>query len=125
MLILAPLRFYRTSPALSVDRWRVAIYFLTIGFAFLFVEIASIQRFILFLGHPIYATAVVLCGFLVFAGVGSGFSPQQPGSRRDAVVGAAGVRRCGRLDEMQNPRIGAGFAAVAVTAASGFLLGEK
>jgi hypothetical protein len=59
-----------------VDRWRVAIYFLTIGFAFLFVEIASIQRFILFLSHPIYATAVVLCGFLVFAGVGSGFSPQ-------------------------------------------------
>ncbi len=76
VLILAPLRFYRASPAPSVDRWRVAVYFLAIGFAFLFVEIASIQRFILFLGHPIYATAVVLCGFLVFAGVGSGFSPQ-------------------------------------------------
>ncbi len=76
VLILAPLRFYHASPTPSVDRWRVAIYFLTIGLAFLFVEIASIQRFILFLGHPIYATAVVLCGFLVFAGVGSGFSPQ-------------------------------------------------
>jgi spermidine synthase len=76
VLILAPLRFYRASPASSLDRWRVAIYFLAIGLAFLFVEIASIQRFILFLGHPIYATAVVLCGFLVFAGMGSGFSPK-------------------------------------------------
>jgi hypothetical protein len=87
VVILTPLRFYRASPAPSADRWRVAIYFLTIGFAFLFVEIAAIQRFILFLGHPIYAIAVVLCGFLVFAGVGSGFSPQlQPGSRRDTLA---------------------------------------
>jgi spermidine synthase len=76
VLILAPLRFYRACPALSVDRWRVGIYFLTIGLAFLSVEIALIQRLILFLSHPIYAIAVVLCGFLVFAGVGSGISPQ-------------------------------------------------
>jgi spermidine synthase len=76
LLILAPLRLYHAHPARSADRGRVAAYFLTIGFAFFFVEIASIQRFILFLGHPIYATAVVLCGFLIFAGLGSGFSPQ-------------------------------------------------
>jgi len=38
----------------------------------LFVEIASIQRFVLFLGHPVYAVAVVLCAFMVFAGLGSG-----------------------------------------------------
>jgi spermidine synthase len=76
LLILAPLRLYHAHPARSADRGRVAGYFLTIGFAFFFVEIASIQRFILFLGHPIYATAVVLCGFLIFAGLGSGFSPQ-------------------------------------------------
>jgi spermidine synthase len=76
VLILAPLRFDRANSATSADRWRVAIYFLMIGLAFLFIEIASIQRFILFLSHPIYATAVVLCGFLVFAGLGSGISPQ-------------------------------------------------
>jgi hypothetical protein len=75
VLILAPLRFYRASSTPSADRWRVGVYFLTIGFAFLFVEIASIQRFILFLGHPVYAIAIVLCGFLVFAGMGSGISP--------------------------------------------------
>jgi spermidine synthase len=70
LLILMPLRFLRGEPA--AGRWRVALYFLAIGLAFLFVEIASIQRFILFLGHPLYATSVVLCGFLVFAGLGGG-----------------------------------------------------
>lgn len=49
----------------------VLVYFLSLGLAFLFVEIAFIQKFILFLASPIYAVAVVLCGFLVFAGLGS------------------------------------------------------
>ena len=53
---------------------RVAFYFLLIGFAFLFVEIAFIHRFSLFLGHPLAAIAVTLAGFLVSAGLGSGTS---------------------------------------------------
>lgn len=51
--------------------WRVAAYFGAIGLAFLFVEIACIQRFTLLLHHPVYASATVLSGFLVFAGLGS------------------------------------------------------
>ena len=43
--------------------------------AFLFVEIASIQRFTLSLAHPLYAIGVVLAGFLLFAGLGSGIAP--------------------------------------------------
>jgi len=35
------------------------------------IEIAFIQKFILFLHHPLYAVSVVLCAFLVFAGLGS------------------------------------------------------
>jgi hypothetical protein len=54
--------------------WRTPWYFGLIGIAFLFVEIACIQRFQLFLGHPLYAIALVLAGFLVFAGLGSRFS---------------------------------------------------
>lgn len=50
---------------------RVALFFLCLGLAFLAVEIAFIQRFTLFLSHPLYAVAVVLAGFLVFAGAGS------------------------------------------------------
>jgi hypothetical protein len=53
---------------------RTAGYFFALGLAFLFIEIAFIQRFTLFLGHPLYAVAVVLAAFLVFAGIGSGVS---------------------------------------------------
>jgi hypothetical protein len=52
-------------------RGRVALYFPALGFGFMFIEIAFIQKFILFLSHPLYAVAVVLCAFLIFAGLGS------------------------------------------------------
>ena len=74
VLIMAPLWATRRVLASSSQIWRVAAYFLALGLAFLFVEIAFIQKFILFLSHPLYAVAVVLTGFLLFAGVGSGIS---------------------------------------------------
>jgi spermidine synthase len=74
VLIIAPLWARRQVLARSSQIWRVAAYFLALGLAFLFVEIAFIQKFILFLGHPLYAVAVVLTGFLLFAGVGSAAS---------------------------------------------------
>ncbi|MDP6884696.1 MAG: hypothetical protein QF830_11205, partial [Rhodospirillales bacterium] len=72
LLVLLPLPALRRQAAPSPGRGRVAIYFLALGLAFLFVEIAFIQRFVLFLGHPLYAVAVVLASFLAFAGLGSG-----------------------------------------------------
>jgi hypothetical protein len=61
---------------------RVAIHFGALGLAFMFVEIAFIQRFVLFLAHPLTAVAVVLCAFLVFAGLGSRHAERlRPGAR--------------------------------------------
>ena len=54
--------------------WKMGSYFFLLGLAFLFVEMAFIQKFILFLSHPLYSVAVVLAGFLVFAGFGSAAS---------------------------------------------------
>ena len=53
------------------SRFRTALYFSAIGLGFLFLEIAFMQKFILYLGHPLYAAAAVLAIFLVFAGLGS------------------------------------------------------
>ena len=69
LLILAPLALSRCRRTLPTAP--VALYFLAIGFAFMFMEIAFIQKFVLFLAHPLYAVAVVLCAFLVFAALGS------------------------------------------------------
>jgi MFS family permease len=76
----------------GVSRWRVALYFLSLGFGFIFIEISFIQRFTLFLGHPLAAIGVVLAAFLVFAGLGSGLSAQFAQRRGTAIViAAAGI----------------------------------
>ncbi len=71
VLILLPLWLRRRGFGRDVHRLRAGLYFLALGLAFLLIEIAFIQRFVLFLGHPLYAVAVVLAGFLAFAGLGS------------------------------------------------------
>ena len=53
---------------------RNLIYFGLLGFAFLFVEIPLIQRFILYLGHTAYAVTTVLFALLFFSGLGSRWS---------------------------------------------------
>ena len=65
------------------------VYFAAIGFAFMFIEIAFIQKFVLFLSHPLYAVAVVLFAFLLFAGIGSAASQALARRRR---AGAAARR---------------------------------
>jgi len=72
LLVLLPLWLYRRGETMTrVLGWRYMVYFAAIGTAFMFIEIAFIQKFILFLHHPLYAVSVVLCAFLVFAGLGS------------------------------------------------------
>jgi len=77
LLIVTPLSALRGGERVRVARgraWPVLVYFGAIGLGFLFVEIAFIQKLVLFLGHPVYAVGVALGGFLVFAGLGSGFA---------------------------------------------------
>jgi len=73
VLILLPLRVLSKRPARPM-RARVAAYFTAIGAAFMFVEIAFIQKFVLLLHHPLYAVAVALFAFLLSAGLGSRWS---------------------------------------------------
>jgi hypothetical protein len=47
------------------------MYFVAIGLGFILVEIAFIQRFVLFLGHPTYALTVVVFLLLLSSGAGS------------------------------------------------------
>ena len=46
-------------------------YFGALGLGYIMVEIALLQRFLLFLGQPIYTYAVILAGLLIFTGAGS------------------------------------------------------
>ncbi|MDX1630994.1 MAG: SAM-dependent methyltransferase [Thermoanaerobaculia bacterium] len=74
LLILLPLLLSRAEATRAPGTGRMATFFLTLGLAFLFVEISMIHHLTLFLGHPLYSVAVVLGSFLLFAGLGSGAS---------------------------------------------------
>jgi len=74
IIIVLPLIFFKRSDIRASDNHiniRAFIYFLALGLAFIFIEIAFIQRFINFLHHPIFAISVVLASFLIFSGMGS------------------------------------------------------
>jgi len=47
------------------------VYFGLVGFAFMVVEIALLQRFTLFLGHPSYSLVVILFSLLVSTAAGA------------------------------------------------------
>ena len=52
-------------------RARYGVFFAAIGLGYLAVEIALLQKFGLFLGHPNYALSVVLAALLLSTGVGA------------------------------------------------------
>ncbi len=78
LLVLLPLLVFERR-ALREDRrskLQVLGYFVSLGLGFILVEIGFMQTFVLFLGHPIYALAVVLASLLLASGIGSGLSPR-------------------------------------------------
>jgi spermidine synthase len=47
------------------------LYFILLGLGFMLIEISLVQKFILFLGHPIYSITVIISSLLFFGGIGS------------------------------------------------------
>ncbi|HEY7510160.1 MAG TPA: hypothetical protein VIG50_07905 [Vicinamibacteria bacterium] len=94
--VLLPLRLFAREGLKAPHAARHAFFFAAIAVGFMAVEVALLQRFGLFLGHPNYALSVVLAALLLFTGLGSLFS-------------AAIVGRLGRLRH-------ASYALVAVLA---------
>lgn len=72
LLIATPLLLRRPerSGVRGTGMW-VILYFGGIGIGYIAVQISFIQRFVLFLGHPVYAISVVLLAFLLSSGIGS------------------------------------------------------
>lgn len=54
--------------------FQVFSYFSLIGAAYMFVEITWIQKFILFLGQPLYSISAIIFSLLISSGLGSFFS---------------------------------------------------
>ncbi|HET7184108.1 MAG TPA: hypothetical protein VFI82_05455 [Terriglobales bacterium] len=75
LFLILPLALhgYRNRGATGVGRAPVSrlLFFIAIGLGYILAEIAFIQRFVLFLGHPTYALTVVIFLMLLASGAGS------------------------------------------------------
>jgi hypothetical protein len=94
LLALCALAFglpLRLVPRADRPPLRAMGFFAAIGLGFLLLEIALIQRLVLFLGFPTYALSVVLFSLLLFTGVGSLLSarPGNPDRRLVTALAAA------------------------------------
>jgi hypothetical protein len=75
-LILLPLIFFKKWKPHKIEipkrlYFPPLIYFSLIGLAFMFIEITFVQKFILFLGEPVYSFSCVLFAILLFSSLGS------------------------------------------------------
>ncbi len=73
LFILVPLILKRFSDLRTnkLNKFMILLYFIGLGVGFILIEIILMQKFILFLGHPIYSLSVTLFSLLVFSGIGS------------------------------------------------------
>lgn len=71
LFILGPLLLLRRRILAEPGAKSRILYFACLGLGFMLLEIGLLRRFILFLGPPIYALAVILFSLLVFSGLGS------------------------------------------------------
>jgi hypothetical protein len=74
VFILLPLFALKQSDDSKGEKLRTFLYFSGLGIGFMFIEIVMIQKFVLFLGHPMYSVSAIITGILLFSGLGSLYS---------------------------------------------------
>ncbi len=72
IFIFLPLFFIKKgSKPRMLMKGRNFVFFSLLGLAFMFLEMAFVQRFIFLLNHPIYALALIIFTLTLFSGIGS------------------------------------------------------
>jgi hypothetical protein len=85
VFVLYPLR--RVKTAVLEDGLAPLVYFFFIGLGYMFIEITTVQRFILVLGSSIYSISAVFFSLLLSSGLGSHYSSKiEPGSNGHKIV---------------------------------------
>ena len=70
MLALPPLLLRSKLPS-EPGLKRFLLYFVCVGVGYILIQVALIQKFVLFLGHPTYALTVIIFSMLISSGAGS------------------------------------------------------
>lgn len=134
VLALPPLLLKARLPLQKGERGSL-LYFVCIGVGYILIQVALIQKFVLFLGHPNYALTVIIFSMLISSGAGSYFSRRLAGGTdagRLGVALAGVVAAVAALAFLAAPisEFGVGWplpakvvATICVIAPAGFLMG--
>lgn len=76
------------------------VYFATLGFGFIAVELALLQHLTLLVGHPIFTLSVLLFTLLAMGGIGSAISRRVP-----MWLACVGVAVIGAIEALAVPRL--------------------
>ncbi len=87
VLLILPLRRLQRSGVPTPQKLRWFAYFAALGLGFMLLEIALMQKLVIFLGHPTYSLSIVLTSMLGFAGIGSFLGSRIPVDRRAPLFG--------------------------------------
>jgi hypothetical protein len=81
LLVLWPLRRLPRAAISRRHSARAFLYFAGVGLGYLFIEIALMQKLVLFLGNPTYSLSVTLTALLISSGLGAIWSAKFPQRR--------------------------------------------
>ncbi len=134
LFLVFPLSKYKADGIRTRSQRLALLYFLSLGLAFIWVEVVFLKAFILFMGSPVYSIAVVLFAMLIFAGLGSFYSERLRGSLASklTVIGvglvlislAVAFAYPSLLQAFLGlPLVGRALVAIALMAPVGFVLG--
>lgn len=134
LFLVFPLLKYKADGIRTRSQKLALLYFLSLGLAFIWIEVVFLKAFILFLGSPVYSIAVVLFAMLVFAGLGSLYSEKLQGPLKAKLVkigiglalislAVAFVYPAVLKVLLGLPLLGRALVAIALMAPVGFVLG--
>jgi len=85
-VLILPTLFWGDKLEKYAGRGALLGYFIAIGLAYIMIETALLQRFVLFLEQPTYAASAVVAGMLIASGLGSMFWGITEGKRRPYLI---------------------------------------
>lgn len=84
LLVVLPLFAFRRDGLKVEGGGRMVLFFAAVGLAYLAVEIATLQRLTLYLGHPLLGLGLGLSTFLLGSGLGAAATARAPAGRERA-----------------------------------------
>jgi len=91
VILLLPLVRLRAISSAKRSIPKIMVYFACLGLGFLFIEMALIERFSLFLGSSTASFSIVLAGMLIFSGAGSYYSSKFMSTPSKGVMRAVAI----------------------------------